>query len=151
MIVSFCFPWLKICFKSNFEPVFELYVKLFVVINKISAKVSSQTQFYTDFEPPTFGQLIKKTLYEVHPTIYVSHYVNYSNSFWKNIGIFTTTSGHSSILMCRMRFVFQKFQNQMLTLSAWSLKFTCSHGNGWSCPNLCVCQSAEYGPVFDFT
>ena len=95
--------------------------------------------------------LTQNSWYEVHPTIYVSHYVNYSNSFWKNIGIFTTTSGHSSILMCRMRFVFQKFQNQMLTLSAWSLKFTCSHGNGWSCPNLCVCQSAEYGSVFDFT
>ena len=43
---------------------FELYIKLFVVINKISAKISSQTQFYSDFEPLTNPQLIKKTLYE---------------------------------------------------------------------------------------
>ena len=48
--------------KSNFELIFELYIKLFVVINKINAKISSQTQFYSDFEPFTNPQLIKKTL-----------------------------------------------------------------------------------------
>ena len=59
---SLCFPWLKIGIKSNFESICELYVKLFEVINKISVKVSSQSQFYSDFEPLTFGQLIKKIL-----------------------------------------------------------------------------------------
>ena len=39
-------------------------MKLFIVSKKISTRLSSETQFYSDFEPLTNPQLIKKTLYE---------------------------------------------------------------------------------------
>ena len=40
-----------------------LVMKLFTVTKKLSAKLASETRFYMDFKPLTFGQWIKKTLY----------------------------------------------------------------------------------------
>ena len=37
-------------------------MKLFIVSKKMSTRLSSETQFYSDFEPLTNPQLIKKTL-----------------------------------------------------------------------------------------
>ena len=44
----------------------EVIMKLFIVSKKTSARVSSETKFKRDFQPLTFGQLIKKTLYEIY-------------------------------------------------------------------------------------
>ena len=47
-------------------------MKLFIVSKKMSTRLSSETQFYSDFEPLTNPQLIKKTLYiqQIHSDDY---------------------------------------------------------------------------------
>ena len=47
----------------SWEFLFGLNIKLFSVTMKMSAKFASEAKFYMDFEPFTFGQWIKKTLY----------------------------------------------------------------------------------------
>ena len=38
-------------------------MKLYMVTKKLSAKLASETEFYIDFKPLTFGPFLKKTLY----------------------------------------------------------------------------------------
>ena len=69
-----------------------MHVKLFELINKINAKLSSQIQFYSDFEPLTFGQLTKKTLY-----------------FWATLKEFTVPSNNCKQISKVLQLVTLKF------------------------------------------
>ena len=87
MILTFCCAWLETHAKVSLEFFYWLNMKLYTVTKKMSAKLASETIFYMDFKPLTFGPFLKKTLYiNIYALILLyalQHYKHLTNTQYK--------------------------------------------------------------------